>query len=392
LINGEVQAACIANCALGSGSENPLPLTQNIAAPMCLQFALPDGVSVRAAKLFLTVTRREPPGGRIDVFEVAAPKLFSGGAVEYGLATKYDKDAGIASDPDVMYATDFTGKWQAWFNEGGTMGSEKTRPDPLLGGNPACFMEFRRGEFAAMNYDHSCGRAGEQGPEESFLRYYWLFEPDFQCGLQPKKIPGPAGRYGVWRAQSRYWNHSSGNGGNPVDGKMHADGELQGFSLRAVAGQGAWDDTPVPHLIPMVTYAYTSEMAGVSYYGIPWRWGNSDIGFVNCEPGRYYCFETRVKMNTLTGPKDALGNQAANADGVFEAWVDGVKVFTRNNVIYRYHDRIRIDEPAWLDCFHGGTTPAETRHGFRIAKLVVARKYIGPMNSGSAPTASKLPG
>jgi hypothetical protein len=391
LINGNVRAECTANCALNGSTEAPLPLTPNIAAPMCLQFALPDVASVESAKLSLAVVRREPGSARLAVHEVASPKLFAGGAIEYGLAAKYTNDSGIATNADVIHADDFTGKWQSWYNEGGTMGYERTRGDPLLGGNPACFTEYRPGDFAAITLGHSCARAGEPAPEESFLRYYWMFEPDFQCGVQPKKMPGPSGRHGKWNAKSRSWDHTVGNGGNQVDGKMHADGELQGFSLRTLAGQGAWDATPVPRLIPIDTYAYTSEMMGVSVYGIDWRWGNADTGYVNCEPGKYYCFETRVKMNTLTGPKDALGNQTPNADGIFEAWVDGVKVFSRNNIVYRYNDRIKIDEPAWLDCYHGGTTPAEARHGFRIAKLVVARKYIGPMNTGAARGAAKAP-
>jgi hypothetical protein len=391
LINGNVHAECSSNCVLSSSSELPLPLTAEIAAPMCLQFALPDVSSVESVKLCLAVLRREPVGARLAVYEVASPKLFAGGAVEYGLAVGYKNDTRIAEHPDVIHADDFTGKWQAWYNEGGAMGYERTRADPLLGGNPACFTEYRPGDFAAMTLGHSCARAGEQAPEESFLRYYWLFEPDFQCGVQPKKMPGPSGRHGLWNAKSRSWNHTVGNGGNQVDGKIHADGELQGFSLRTLAGQGAWDATPVAPSIPIGTYAYTAEMVGVSVYGITWRWGNADTGYVNCEPGKYYCMETRVRMNTLTGPKDALGNQTANADGVFEAWIDGVKVFSRTNIVYRSNDRIKIDEPAWLDCYHGGTTPAETRHGFRIAKLVVARKYIGPMNTGALPTAVKAP-
>ena len=110
--------------------------------------------------------------------------------------------------------------------------------------------------------------------------------------------------------------------------------------------------------------------------------GNDLIGWIIYEPERWYCIEQYVKMNTLSGPYDALGNGIGNADGILRGWIDGVMVFEKKDIIFRKHPAIRVDE-VWLSHYHGGVIPAEAEHDFEMANLVVASAYIGPMRGVS---------
>ena len=83
-------------------------------------------------------------------------------------------------------------------------------------------------------------------------------------------------------------------------------------------------------------------------------------------------------MNTVNGPFDAYGNGTGVADGVLEVWVDGVNVLTRTDIMYRKNPAIAIDE-VWLDHYHGGTHLPEDKHAFAMTAVVVARRYIGPI-------------
>ena len=51
-------------------------------------------------------------------------------------------------------------------------------------------------------------------------------------------------------------------------------------------------------------------------------------------------------------------------------------------MVFRRHPAIKIDE-VWLDHYHGGTVPADEPHPFAMTGVVVARSYIGPMNTGT---------
>jgi hypothetical protein len=86
-------------------------------------------------------------------------------------------------------------------------------------------------------------------------------------------------------------------------------------------------------------------------------------------------------MNDIVGPYDELGNGTAVRNGVVRGWLDGVMVFEKTDAVLRRHPSIKIDE-VWLNHVHGGTIVAETSHPFAMAALVVARKYIGPLQVG----------
>jgi hypothetical protein len=320
-----------------------------------------------------------------------------------GLAAKYARDAAIDKDPDVY----FSGFGSTNFPEGGFAADKTATADPLfpdainavynVGYFSACTLNHRwstkraglptrnpnnglivREELPSAQY---FARANAQCPEEVYFRYYLKLRRDYQCNVEGKKLPGIAGRYGRWSGDDRsgHYETDAGNGGNPTTGDF--DGKLlNGWSLRHHAYQSPPDMNPLRDWIPLNYYAYFVGMG--NGFGQFWRWGNPRMGFANLEAEQWYCIEHYAKINSLSGPYDANGNGVPARDGIVRGWLDGVLMFERTDVVLRKHPAIRIDE-IWLDHYHGGTKPAEAQHHFSMAAMVVARRYIGPLNRGS---------
>jgi hypothetical protein len=78
------------------------------------------------------------------------------------------------------------------------------------------------------------------------------------------------------------------------------------------------------------------------FYAAPPYCGSGVPGLLN---DRWYLFEQHVKMNT-----------PGVADGVIEAWIDGVQRYSKTNVIFRNvgHNNIGVRQ-FWLDIYEGGT-------------------------------------
>lgn len=87
-------------------------------------------------------------------------------------------------------------------------------------------------------------------------------------------------------------------------------------------------------------YTYHLDQPGTCGEFMPW----SDAGIV--EQDRWYCIEGHVAMNTPGGN-----------DGVLEAWVDGARVFSRNDLAFRRtgEDWVEVNT-FWLNVYFGGST------------------------------------
>jgi hypothetical protein len=353
-----------------------------------VQFSLPPIEKLVSATLVLQQLRNWG-GFTIGVYEPLHPKVFSGGVPTQGLAASYTRDKGISVNPNVIYATDFSDKFRAFFNEGDIWERTTTYgPEPELGVN-GINSRYAIGALTPMSLLHRFSTFGQAGPDELYFRYYLFLGRGYQCATEGKKLPGLAGRYGVLK-NHRYDISLGGNGGDRVSGRStspaHPSQALSGFSLRHHAHAGPGDANPLTPQVPLNYYAYTAPMEGP--WGDYWRWGNATLGWCNLYMDRWYCIEHRVKMNSLSGPADANGNRAANADGIVQGWVDGVLCYDAQNVILRYHPDIHVDE-IWIDHYHGGTVRAEAVHPFKMAALVVAKQYIGPM--GGVPVTATSP-
>lgn len=129
------------------------------------------------------------------------------------------------------------------------------------------------------------------------------------------------------------------------------------------------------YVIPFI-YSYDQTMEG--YYPDGVAWGDPSNGFPIFRKEKWYCMEGHLKLNTVAGPFDSLGNGYGNADGLIEWWVDGVQVFRKDNFVLHHNPKFRI-QGYWNDWTHGGTQCTEAQHHFRMSNLVVANQRIGPM-------------
>lgn len=128
------------------------------------------------------------------------------------------------------------------------------------------------------------------------------------------------------------------------------------------------------------------------WYGADWPYPNNpsnasprlDDGVLHkicLVPGRKYCFEQRVKLNTVVG---GVGQN----DGILEHWIDGVKWYSKTGVAIRTgDDKIRYESVPFLNIYHGGNTAPIADIHYEVAGVVVANRYIGPPKATVTPPA-----
>jgi len=350
------------------GEQPTLVVTKpGTSAVLRFDLAAVDGTPT-AATLALTVNKAADPAS-IDVMRLDAPAVGVIGKPIPGLAKDFPRDNGIVAHKDVIVATDFGDGWQKYF--GGTIRNPAFARDDALG-STYIRGQFTKGEVGSASLEYRFSSRKEPEPEEAYFRYYVYLEDDWGSLVDGNKMPGLAGRYGVWNG--RLWNPTAGNGGARTTGlvTMTPRGENRsGWSMRTTTHAKPPDENPYREWTAVQTYAYHADQAG--HFGDGWRWGGTLLA-----KNRWYCIEQYAKLNSIDGPLDDLGNGTGKKDGVFRAWVDGVPVLEKTNVRFRHNAKIKIDE-VWLNWYHGGTKPAAAEHHYRMSNVVVARSYIGPM-------------
>ncbi len=344
----------------------------------------------------------DPPG-------ILLPRIH-GGAPLLGLASEVASERDLPTHPDVIRAGDFIDLRPV--REGGrvfdsvTLGEYATREqiaDPTLPGGGTAY----RGVIAAATGDarsDALRRAGmsfyisdvrpnlsdplvpvANTVDEMFARVYFMVEDDagaadwrdaFKMGL------GWDLRLGWWNpANGGYYQSTTGNGGIPGTGLKvlapagsrykEARWEYQGHSIRMECGRGPKDPAhPWAKLRPLQSYTYHLDQG--DFNGKLIRAGRGMI-----ELARWHCLEQRIKMNSIVGPFDDVGNGQAVADGELETWLDGVPLGTRGGLRWRRHPEMGIEGP-WVNVMFGGKNPPIAPLGFRIGNVVAARRYIGP--------------
>ena len=214
--------------------------------------------------------------------------------------------------------------------------------------------------------------------KEMFARLCFQLEDDWTSRLDGNKMAiGWDLRYGYW-VQAGYWQQTTGNGGargtglklvrtaKPGTGQW----EYQGHSIRMEAGKGPADPAhPHDALRPIESYTYNLDQSG--FNGNVFRHGNAVI-----ERGRWHCIEQQIKVNSIVGPYDALGNGQAVADGVLRTWFDGVLIGERTNLRWHRHPDMGVEGP-WINWFYGGKKASEVPMHYRMADMVLATRYIG---------------
>lgn len=240
------------------------------------------------------------------------------------------------------------------------------------------------------------------GWDELYARTYIMLEDDFYTNTNGVK--GGLGfdyRMGYWKdVNGGYWQAVSGNSGAGMTGKKRLvkEGQRFGDGNPAIATkdqfeyqggcarqhQGNYFPTPTgrPH------EKFRPVMTMVSHLG-PYETNEPYAGkceeVLYCgrtvvEKGKHNSFEWRLKLNSIVGPFDELGNGTPVRDGELELWVNGRPRWIKNDFAFRCHPELKI-EGAWVVWLHGGTippAPGDSPH-YRMNHYVMATEYIGPM-------------
>lgn len=285
------------------------------------------------------------------VFRCAHGEAISAAAPIGGIAAAHPDDQGIEDDPDVVFATSFeSDTWQdEWSSASGTI--DVVAQDagrsfiPLKG--KALRAKIPEGRNSSMSVIYKFADKIGQEPEEIYFRYYLRFADDWNQTVYGGKLPGISGTYG-----------QAGWGGRKPDG-------TDGWSARGTYYLSISGDNPLSGTHPIGTYCYYADQPGT--YGDTWAWTKEYKGFLL--KNRWYSIEQYAKMNT-----------PGQHDGILRAWVDGRPAFEKTDIMFRTVDTLKIEQ-IWMNLYHGGTAVSPYDQHLYVDNVVVAHKYIGPINA-----------
>ncbi len=292
--------------------------------------------------------------GALGVFRLTTPWTQTFEKPARGLAAAFSGDRDIDKHPAVLFADNFgTGKLRKGWNTNDMVRARVVAPEaaPAAGGALLTLASLRatipRGENLGLDLRFDLPRApGKPDTSEAYLRYYLRLGPEWAASPDSGKLPGLAGTYGRAAWGGRGWHG------------------MEGWSARGSFLKTAPVGHPARPYLTLASYVYHSKSA--SGYGEIFAWGGS-YGAALVQPGRWYCIEQHIKLNT-----------PGREDGVLRAWVDGQPVFERRDLRLRDTATIGI-ENAWMDLYMGGSQTALRDMSIQIGQVVVATQYIGPL-------------
>ncbi len=325
------------------------------------QFLKLNSTKIIKAELYLLTTDKQYGNVNIGVYAIAP--LASQNKIEYGLAKDYPDDRNLADHPDVIVAERFD------IQQGGLFRSNKslahlsnTGPNnnyqlvdidyqhddhfkPLDGGALQIIFDPKThyGFSGHYNFQKLTGKE----PEQMYFRYYIRFSNNWHP-TESGKLPGFSGTY-----------NRAGWGGRAVDG-------YNGWSARGTYHLQASPNSKYNGAIPLGNYVY--HMDSNSNYGEMVSW-NSELNLL--QKNRWYAIEQYLKLN-----------DPGKANGQLTVWIDGKKIFNRDNFRFRETKQLKI-ESLWLNFYHGGLDKPKSTFYAYIDNLVIASRYIGPIRPSS---------
>lgn len=401
---GEWQCPCAADSSMSESTAYGLGgRTSFKVGNALIRFDLSEVVGEVASATAHLYTAKQYGNHTLVAFYVDAPRPFDVGMQPAsGLAAAYLNDAGIESHPAVIKTWGWPVGWQE------SQGLSAVKQDKPF---ESVLIDGRHWLKVEMPVDLTCSGGGEGTglsaqyllgeipatisspipqvptyPEHVFFRYSvrlgddWSSVDDAQ--MTGGKFPGLVGRFGYPMYQ-RYWQSTGANGGSPGTGTFrpvsakHKKDNFCGWSARMQwlgIAQGAHSNA-MRNTTGIGSYLYYPEWTTYGT-GEVRLWGNAQL-----VAGREYDIEQEVQMNDVIGPFDEYGNGAPVPNGVFRAWINGVLVEERTDVIWRKHPYIAI-ESAWYLFKNGGTLSPCKPHTVYAGPAVVATEYIGPRNKG----------
>jgi hypothetical protein len=264
-------------------------------------------------------------------------------AAEAGIADKYPGDAGIASDPDVLFAEDFeSGNLAKWDDRDGNR-----PPKVALVADKALVHAGKQAVQLAVEAGKGVGADLVKWlppNDQVYARWYCRFAEDYDQG----NLNHTGGNLVALRDRN-----TLGMAGIKPDG-----------TDRFTTGLEPWRDwkrNPPPGELAFYTY-YVDQKRDPdgNWWGNLFRPPEKSLP----ERGRWHCLEMMVKANA---PDKADGEQAF--------WVDGRLRGRFSGIRWRTTDALKINGFWLLLYIHDN--PQTNR--IWIDDVVVAKRYIGPM-------------
>ena len=178
-----------------------------------------------------------------------------------------------------------------------------------------------------------------------------------------------------WPLSSKLPGLYGGDLGTVTGGKK-GDG-VHGFALRqGVVSERKEGDTGGYFYIGdgvLMATPNTYESTGVARYNYALV-NKFDGDSARLVPGKWMTLQQRVKLNTATS-KASVGYKA---NGIYEAWVDGVKVFSDRGLGYRIVDSLKIDGISfvWFYGGNGGDFAAREDQAYYFDNFVLSTQPI----------------
>jgi hypothetical protein len=274
---------------------------------------------------------------------------------EFGLTDNYVNDESLKHDKHVFYYENFDDdqwrdKWGVSYWGSSYRITNKNEYENFIPLNKSALeITIEKGKHSGMSAHYPLSNLSgytSQKIKSAYLRYNLQLGSNWSLSTSGK-LPGFAGIYGDE-------SYKAGWGGRKSDG-------TNGWSTRGMITPTLSLENTLAARTPIGSYIYHADMKYT--YGDERAWNLDDISVL--KNNTWYSIEQYVHMNT-----------SGNNDGILKAWVNGVLVYSQENIRFTDNPHIGI-ESVWLDIYHGGSATAPKNLTLFIDDLVIASKYIG---------------
>lgn len=312
------------------------------------RFKVPSSEQDRA-DLHLTITGSISKDAQIEVYRSCyQPKHNQ--KVFKGIAAKFPLDKGIQNSKNVILFENFESRgklhnsWTFGAKQQSLELTDQSKKYFYPMDNTALKATITKGSNAGLDLAYEFRKQNREEPEELYFRYYVQFANNWNP-RDGGKLPGLTGTY-----------NKAGWGGRKPNG-------FNGWSSRGLYLKTLSQHPLLSNKVPVGNYVY--HVNQTSEYGDHIIWKEGYKGYL--EKNKWYCLEQYVKLNDI-GKKN----------GQLKAWVDGKIALNIDNLEYRKSNDLKI-EKVWLNVYHGGKITAGQDISLYIDNVVIADKYIGPI-------------
>jgi hypothetical protein len=282
-----------------------------------------------------------------------------------GIAARYPLDAGIGSDPSVIFTDDFetyasaagvTSKWNEAYHSANIRIA--TEAGNVLGGTKSLELTVPQTTSEVSN---TLAKVVSPGRDALFLRYYARYDAQFN-------VVG------------------SSHNGSTMSAQYCCPGvRADGFNKFLVSYEAWRDSSAPPNPGRLNAYVYHPDQRDIwgdhffptgtvlPFSSTPFDFGPEFVARPDVTPqlGRWYCYEMMVRANT-----------PGQRDGRIAFWLDGQLIADFQNLRLRETTALKIDRFT-IDLHVYRNTLAVARKWYD--NVVAATSYIGPMVSNTPP-------